>query len=291
LDGITAVIITTVSLAIIYYVTVLGTEISILGTAHMRERGAMSKSGRGAKFLSSGPPAAEFDPGVVSAQLNPQFLQTKMAAEAKEDTADLGKLLASIQSMREPPPVEVWGKFQKSLSELKGIVEESENQLKGLLSEVKEAEVDAVADAASKTLARTGRRRVEKNEIASAATIKGKRDGGGGVSPGGSPGPSSGGLSPSTNPLLAGGRLSIARASLASTGGGTSAGEGSPGLRGLGSFRARGPSLSAGGGGLEMTSKSKLGDNGEEDAATSSPNPLHGLKGYASRGISKKADV
>ena len=44
-------------------------------------------------------------------------------------------------------------------------------------------------------------------------------------------------------------------------------------------------------GGLEMTAKSKLGDNGEEDAATSSPNPLHALKGYASRGISKKADV
>ena len=55
LDGITAVIILTVSLAILYYVIVLGAEISVLGTAASRGKSALLR-GKGTSKLFSTPP-------------------------------------------------------------------------------------------------------------------------------------------------------------------------------------------------------------------------------------------
>lgn len=172
LDSITAVIILTVSLAIIYYVTVLFTEIYVLGTADGRKKSLKaSKSG----LLSSSKPVteAEFDPGIVSTQVNPNFMKAKIGTE-EDGAMSIADLLEAIKSTKEAPTdIEMWNKFKGSLQELKNSVNQSEEELHSLTEEERlvkiESEYSQSSDKVSKTSG-TGARRVIRNEVAASSS-------------------------------------------------------------------------------------------------------------------------
>jgi hypothetical protein len=285
----------TVSFAITYYVVVLATEISVLGTASARSRTA-AKSVRGAKLLSSGPPGAagEFDPGIVDTQVNPHFLQVKVeagsgspggAASADSKAGDVKALLASVQSLKDPPAPEVWARFQTSLGELKALVQAGEEQLVGLLAEEKAVAVEVEAEAGASSLKKDIRRRAERTEIAAVLVDKGaarrsiRSSGSGGSEGGGSP-------SLSMNPLLAG---RGGRGGAGAEGSEEASASASRG-RGLSSVRPSSLSFAAaaaasGGGGVEMTtSPLQVSRGGAGAGASPKGSPmLSALAGFNAR--------
>jgi hypothetical protein len=163
LDGVTAVVMITIIFAIIYYFTVVITEMVVLYNedhARKRARQLATRGGAGsAKKLSADSPKGgsnsgrlvgtdgEINTGKVDTQMNPLFLSKDGALDASGSTS-----LDSIMGQRVPPTPAMWVVIQQSYADLYRQVEQANERMSKMKKDEqrrqleREAGVDGDAD-------------------------------------------------------------------------------------------------------------------------------------------------
>jgi hypothetical protein len=139
-DGITAVIILNVALTIIYYFSVVITEITILASedsrrkalAKQRTKKAGDAAEKSPKARASTPgapglPEPEFNVGKMDSQMNPMFLQQ----DAQSSQNLFAGAADAIVNSRTPPTPDLWLVFQTTFLDMQQQVDSLTTQLNG----------------------------------------------------------------------------------------------------------------------------------------------------------------
>jgi hypothetical protein len=141
-DTVTAVLLTVISLSIVYYVLVVLTEAVVLVDAAAARRKRMaSRKGKALDSKSPGTPggghrpgsgrmSGRFEPGAVETAMNPVFVSS-VVAKLKSDAgvshragwagappASFAETVAVMQANDEPPPPEQWEPLREQVTQM-----------------------------------------------------------------------------------------------------------------------------------------------------------------------------
>lgn len=155
-DPITVIIIFTIASTIIYYATVLFTEVGVLSSERARRRliAAGSQWKKSGLLSSQARFSGTFDPGQVSNAVNPTFL--KVAAPGDDAGEGIKDMAVAIQSTTEPPSRQLWATFQSSMQGMLATINETGEQLRALVAEKEALEFTSQAAANSLAVGKAG---------------------------------------------------------------------------------------------------------------------------------------
>jgi hypothetical protein len=132
LDGVTAVVMITIIFAIVYYVTVVVTEMVILyNEDHNRKIAERTKSRKGDEKTKKSQQSGrlvnedgEINTGRMDAMMNPLFLNTD---GNKSSSGSSGGSAGAIAQMNAPPPVELWQVFRQEYLDMQRLISNTGN--------------------------------------------------------------------------------------------------------------------------------------------------------------------
>jgi len=132
LDGVTAVVMITIIFAIVYYVTVVVTEMVILyNEDHNRKIAERTKSRKGDEKTKKSQQSGrlvnedgEINTGRMDAMMNPLFLNTD---SNKSSSGSSGGSAGAIAQMNAPPPVELWQVFRQEYLDMQRLISNTGN--------------------------------------------------------------------------------------------------------------------------------------------------------------------